>query len=72
MLQGAQSTRSCSGEIAKYRWHRWLLTAPLYGAVTETKALLQSAVAFDLEEQRRAEREAQVRRFRELAALIED
>jgi enoyl-CoA hydratase/carnithine racemase len=47
------------------------LTAPLYGAVTETKALLRSAMATDLEEQRRLEREAQVRRFRELAALME-
>jgi len=48
------------------------LTAPLYGAVSETKALLKSAVELDLDEQRRAEREAQVRRFRELAALIEE
>ena len=47
------------------------LTAPLYGAVSETKALLRSAVFSDLEEQRRLEREAQVRRFRELAALME-
>ncbi len=46
------------------------LTAPLYGAVSETKALLQSAAVLDLEEQRHAEREAQVRRFRELAALM--
>lgn len=46
------------------------LTAPLYGAVSETKALLQSAAVLDLEEQRRAEREAQVRRFRELAELM--
>ncbi len=46
------------------------LTAPLYGAVSETKALLQVALAHDLEEQRRLEREAQVRRFRELAALM--
>ena len=48
------------------------LTAPLYGAVSETKALLQSATELDLDEQRRAEREAQVRRFRELAALMGD
>jgi enoyl-CoA hydratase/carnithine racemase len=48
------------------------LTAPLYGAVSETKALLQSAAVLDLEEQRRSEREAQVRRFRELAALMGD
>ncbi len=46
------------------------LTAPLYGAVTETKALLQSAAVLSLEDQRRAEREAQVRRFRELASLM--
>jgi enoyl-CoA hydratase/carnithine racemase len=36
------------------------------GAVRETKALLQRAGARDLEGQRLAEREAQVRRFREL------
>ena len=42
------------------------LTAPVAGAVTETKALLQSAAEQDLETQRRLEREAQVRRFREL------
>src|SRR3954470_145391 len=46
------------------------LTAPIYGAVTETKALLQSAARLDLDEQRLAEREAQVRRFRDLAALM--
>jgi enoyl-CoA hydratase/carnithine racemase len=46
------------------------LTAPIYGAVTETKALIQSAQHLDLEEQRLAEREAQVRRFRELASLL--
>lgn len=46
------------------------LTEPLYGAVSETKALLQSASVLDLEDQRRAEREAQVRRFRELEALM--
>ena len=46
------------------------LTAPLAGAVTETKALLQGAPDRSLEEQRRLEREAQVRRFRELAALM--
>jgi enoyl-CoA hydratase/carnithine racemase len=45
------------------------LTAPLPGAVRETKALLQAASGRSLDEQRRAEREAQVRRFRELAAL---
>ena len=43
------------------------LTAPLPGAVRETKALLQSAGRLSLDEQRRVEREAQVRRFRELA-----
>jgi len=36
------------------------------GAVRETKALLQTAGSLDLDEQRRAERTAQVRRFREL------
>jgi enoyl-CoA hydratase/carnithine racemase len=36
------------------------------GAVRETKALLQQASERDLEEQRLAEREAQVRRFRDL------
>lgn len=46
------------------------LTAPLYGAVSETKTLLQRARVLDLEEQRRLEREAQVRRFRELASLM--
>ena len=46
------------------------LTAPLAGAVSETKRLLQSAAATDLEEQRRLEREAQTRRFRELASLM--
>jgi enoyl-CoA hydratase/carnithine racemase len=43
------------------------LTAPVAGAVTETKRLLQSAAEQDLEAQRRLEREAQVRRFRKLA-----
>src|SRR4051812_33784756 len=46
------------------------LTAPLAGAVRETKTLLQGAADRSLDEQRRLEREAQVRRFRELAALI--
>jgi hypothetical protein len=40
------------------------------GAVTETKALLLGASSRSLEEQRRHEREAQVRRFRELAQLL--
>jgi enoyl-CoA hydratase/carnithine racemase len=47
------------------------LTAPVAGAVSETKRLLQSAAEQDLETQRRLEREAQVRRFRELAALLQ-
>lgn len=47
------------------------LTAPVAGAVSETKRLLQTAVEQDLETQRRLEREAQVRRFRELAALMQ-
>jgi enoyl-CoA hydratase/carnithine racemase len=46
------------------------LTAALPGAVTETKMLLQGAASRDLEEQRRLEREAQVRRFRELARVM--
>lgn len=46
------------------------LTAPLAGAVTETKALLRGAADRSLDEQRRLEREAQTRRFRELAALV--
>lgn len=46
------------------------LTEPMHGAVSETKALLQSAQHLDLEAQRRVEREAQVRRFRELASLM--
>lgn len=46
------------------------LTAPLAGAVSETKRLLQSAAATDLEDQRRLEREAQTRRFRELSAMM--
>jgi len=46
------------------------LTAPLPGVVTETKRLLQGAAEADLDEQRRLEREAQTRRFREVAALM--
>ena len=46
------------------------LTAALPGAVRETKALLLGATERSLDEQRRFEREAQVRRFRELAALL--
>jgi enoyl-CoA hydratase/carnithine racemase len=38
------------------------------GAVRETKALLQGAAGADLDEQRLREREAQLRRFRELVA----
>ncbi|WP_432478479.1 enoyl-CoA hydratase/isomerase family protein [Nocardioides sp. GXQ0305] len=43
------------------------LTAPRPGVVAETKALLLGAGDQDLDGQRRREREAQVRRFRELA-----
>ncbi|CAN5429041.1 enoyl-CoA hydratase/isomerase family protein [soil metagenome] len=46
------------------------LTAPLPGAVRETKALLVGAAGRELDEQCRLEREAQARRFRELAALV--
>ena len=45
------------------------LTAPMPGAVSETKALLLGAGDHGLDEQRRREREAQVRRFRELARM---
>lgn len=46
------------------------LTAPMAGAVRETKALLQGAGDRSLDDQRRLEREAQVRRFREVARLL--
>ncbi len=42
------------------------LSAAPHGAVSETKALLIGAAERDLDEQRRLEREAQTRRFREL------
>lgn len=45
------------------------LTAPMAGAVRETKALLGGAAGRSLDDQRRLEREAQVRRLRALAAL---
>ena len=45
------------------------LTAPMAGAVTETKALLLAASGRSLDDQRRFEREAQIRRFREIAQL---
>ncbi len=47
------------------------LVTGVAGAVTETKRLLQSAAEQDLETQRRLERQAQVRRFRELAQLMQ-
>jgi len=46
------------------------LTAHSAGAVRATKALLQQAPARSLDEQRLAERTAQVGRFREMAALM--
>jgi enoyl-CoA hydratase/carnithine racemase len=46
------------------------VTAPMAGAVRETKALLLAASGRSLDEQRRFEREAQIRRFRELAGLM--
>ena len=46
------------------------LTAPMAGAVRETKALLLAASSRSLDEQRRSEREAQVRRFREVSRLL--
>ncbi|UUZ59211.1 enoyl-CoA hydratase/isomerase family protein [Nocardioides sp. B-3] len=44
--------------------------APMVDVVSETKTLLQGAADRDLDEQRRLEREAQVRRFRALAAAF--
>ena len=44
------------------------ILANVAGAVRETKALLQSAVDTDLDRQRLLERQAQLRRFRELSA----
>jgi enoyl-CoA hydratase/carnithine racemase len=46
------------------------LVEPMDGVVPETKALLQGAADRDLDEQRRLEREAQVRRFRAVAAAF--
>jgi enoyl-CoA hydratase/carnithine racemase len=46
------------------------LLAPMPGVVAETKALLQGASDRDLDDQRRLEREAQVRRFRAVAAAL--
>ncbi|MFM6850631.1 MAG: enoyl-CoA hydratase/isomerase family protein [Terrabacter sp.] len=46
------------------------LVAPMPGVVSETKTLLQGAADRDLDEQRRLEREAQVRRFRAVAAAL--
>jgi hypothetical protein len=46
------------------------LTAPLPGVVRETKALLLAAQSRTLDEQRRHEREAQTRRFRELSQMM--
>jgi enoyl-CoA hydratase/carnithine racemase len=46
------------------------LAAPMPDVVTETKKLLQGAARRDLDEQRRLEREAQVRRFRAVAAAL--
>ena len=46
------------------------LTTPSVGAVRETKALLQGAESRSLGEQRLLEREAQARRFHELAPLM--
>jgi enoyl-CoA hydratase/carnithine racemase len=46
------------------------VTVPLAGAVRETKALLLGAPGRTLDEQRRHEREAQTRRFRELSRMM--
>jgi enoyl-CoA hydratase/carnithine racemase len=48
------------------------LITPMAGVVPETKTLLQGAADRDLDEQRRLEREAQVRRFRAVAAAFAD
>ena len=45
------------------------LTTPMHGVVAETKALLQGASDRSLDDQRRLEREAQVRRLRAVAAV---
>jgi enoyl-CoA hydratase/carnithine racemase len=47
------------------------LTAPMPGAVREIKGLLLGAGGRTLDDQRQHEREAQIRRFRDLAALLE-
>lgn len=47
------------------------LCAPMEGVVSETKALLQSASVATLDEQRRLEREAQMRRFRAVVAALQ-
>ena len=46
------------------------LSAPMPDVVSETKRLLQGAAGRDLDEQRRLEREAQMRRFRGVAAAL--
>ena len=46
------------------------LVAPMAGAVRETKRLLMSAASSTMDEQRRLEREAQTRRFRELSRMM--
>jgi enoyl-CoA hydratase/carnithine racemase len=46
------------------------LTAPMAGAVSETKELLLAAGGRSLDDQRRSERETQVRRFREIARVM--
>ncbi len=45
------------------------LTGPMPGAVREIKQILMGAAMRDLDQQREVERTAQVRRFREIAAL---
>lgn len=46
------------------------LVAPMPGVVPATKALLQGAADLSLDEQRRLEREAQMQRFRAVAAAL--
>ena len=70
-LEICATARMVSAEEAMAIGLAAALTAALPGAVRETKELLLAASSRTLDEQRRFEREAQVRRFRELAAMLE-
>ena len=74
---GSRRHRACDGRRTSRRPRRHRRRpgrrpdrSPWPGAVRETKALLLAASSRSLDEQRRFEREAQVRRFRELAGLM--